>query len=115
MPTLDLRALISKLNAYSRRATESALGMCVSRHHYEVSVEHFLLQCLEDEQSDISQLLRHYEIDIANLKRSISHVVEKAPSDNKGKPVFSRLFVELMETAWLTASVETGQSELRSG
>src|SRR6185503_7669308 len=47
MITVDLRALVGKLNDHSRRALEAAAGLCLSKTHYEVEIEHFLLKLSE--------------------------------------------------------------------
>ncbi|MDH5544964.1 MAG: type VI secretion system ATPase TssH [Gammaproteobacteria bacterium] len=113
MSALDLRALISKLNPYTRKTVEAALGVCVSRNHYEVLIEHYLAQCLDDDNSDITLLLRHYDVDLSTFKRGITHILEKQKSENRSQPVFSRLFVELLQEAWLMASVEKTATQLR--
>ena len=57
----DLKGLLSRLNPYCTRALEAASGLCVNRSHYEVSIEHMLLQLMEDPQADIHLVLRHFE------------------------------------------------------
>ena len=42
---LNLKALIGKLNDQSRAALEGAAGLCLSRTHYDIEVEHFLSAC----------------------------------------------------------------------
>ena len=43
--SVELRPLIGKLNESARSALEAAAGLCLSRTHYDVEIEHFLL-CL---------------------------------------------------------------------
>ena len=47
--SLDLRSLIGRLNDTSRRALEAAAGLCVSRSHYEVEMEHWLTKLLDED------------------------------------------------------------------
>ena len=42
--SVNLRALIGKLNAATRGAVEGAAGLCLSRTHYDVEIEHFLVK-----------------------------------------------------------------------
>ncbi len=44
---LNLRSLIARLNTTCRGAMEGAAGLCMSRGHYEVEVEHLLVKLLE--------------------------------------------------------------------
>ena len=41
--SLDNRSLIAKLNEPTRNALEGAAGLCLSRTHYDIEVEHLLM------------------------------------------------------------------------
>ncbi len=41
MITLDLKSLVNKLNNTTRNALEGAAGICLSRGHYNVEIEHW--------------------------------------------------------------------------
>ena len=111
----NLKGLISRLNPYCTRALEGASGACVNRSHYEVSVEHMLLQLMEDAQSDIPLLLAHFEIDPALWVKQLQQELEGLKNGNPGKPVFSSSLLNLFEDAWIASSVHLGQSQIRSG
>ena len=111
----NLKGLLSRLNPYCTRALEGASGVCVNRSHYEVSIEHILLQLLEDAQSDIPLLLVHFEIDAAVWAKQLQQELEGLKNGNPGKPVFSSSLLNLFEDAWLASSVHLGQSQIRSG
>jgi len=55
MAAVQPRSLIGKLNATCRRALEGAAGLCMSRTHYAVEVEHWLLKLLEQSDTECSQ------------------------------------------------------------
>ena len=57
---VDLRSLIGKLNRETRNAVESAAGLCLSRTHYDVEIEHFLIKLLDATDTDVAFVLRHY-------------------------------------------------------
>jgi len=44
--TVDLKALIGKLNAICRQRLETAAGLCVSQTNYHVETEHLLMKLL---------------------------------------------------------------------
>ena len=44
--TTNLKSLIGRLGHICRNAMEAAAGMCMSRTHYEVEVEHVLLKLM---------------------------------------------------------------------
>ncbi len=111
----NLKGLLLRLNPYCTRALEGASGLCVNRNHYEVSVEHILLQLLEDGQSDIPLLLAHFEIDPTQWVKQLQQELEGLKNGNPGKPVFSASLLNLFEDAWIASSVHLGQGQIRSG
>ena len=40
MLLVELKPLIGRLNNYVKAALEDAVGLCVSRTHYEITIEH---------------------------------------------------------------------------
>ncbi|MGE4556881.1 MAG: type VI secretion system ATPase TssH [Desulfovibrionaceae bacterium] len=115
MVNVDMKALLTKLNGFCTSTLHNAAGLCVSRTNYEVSVEHFLLKCLEDTNSDLPIILKQFEIDPARVLSALNDALEDFKAGNAGKPVFSPLLIELFESAWLMASVELGEQRIRSG
>jgi type VI secretion system protein VasG len=112
---VDLKSLLLKLNGFCATSLQNAAGLCVSRTHYEVSVEHFLLKCLESPQSDMPLILARFEIDPGRFVQGLNDALEDARSGNAGKPVFSPLLTDLFESAWLVSSIDMGQARVRSG
>ena len=45
---VNLKSLIGKLNDTCRSALEGAAGLCLSRTHYDVEIEHLLLKLRGD-------------------------------------------------------------------
>src|SRR4029079_16743521 len=110
---LDLKGLIRKLDRTCTRALEGAAGLCVSRTHYEVTVEHMLAVLVEDANADVGPILKHFEIESSQLLRALQRVLESQRSGNTGRPVFSPLLVNWLQDAWLYASVEFGEMSVR--
>jgi len=115
MAKVDLKSLLRKLNSYCTSCLEGAAGLCVSRTHYEVTVEHLLYKMLDNPSADIQSILRHFEIEPSRLLGSLNRTIEKLKSGNAGKPVFSPLLTEWFGDAWLVTSVELSDNQLRSG
>jgi type VI secretion system protein VasG len=112
---VDIKSLLRRLNRYCTRTLEGAAGLCVSRGHYEVTVEHFIFRMADDPGADFQPILRHFEIEPAHFQRAIQRTVEEFKGGNSGKPVFSPLLLEWFQDAWLMASLEMGLAEIRSG
>ena len=115
MILVDAKPLLQKLNRHCLRALEGCVGLCVSRSHPEITVEHLLLRLLDEPMADVPLILKHYEVDPAQIGRSLEHALEQIKERTSGKPVFSPLLFELLQDGWTVSSVELGQSVIRSG
>jgi type VI secretion system protein VasG len=115
MVEVELKSLLKRLNKFCTRSIEAAAGLCVSRTHYEVTIEHTLLKMAEDPKADFSQIIHHFDCDAAQLVRALQRAVDELKSGNAGKPVFSPLLIEWIQDAWLLASIDLGLAEIRSG
>jgi type VI secretion system protein VasG len=115
MITVDIKSLLNRMNAHCTRSLEGAAGVCVARTHYEVTVEHYLGRLLEEPQSDIPLLLRQLGVDPDALKHGVDQGLEALRTGTSGKPVFSPLLIEWLEEAWLVASIDFQEQQIRSG
>ena len=81
---VDLKQLPRKLNPTCRRTLEAGLGRCMAAGHYELTVEHWLLQLLEDPGSDLTPLLRHFEISQVIFQKTLQRALDGMRSGNPG-------------------------------
>ena len=115
MITKDVKKLLQKLNDHATRGLEAAAGFSISREHYEVTVEHLLLKLIEDEAGDIPRILTHFEVRSDRLREALLKHLEGFRTGNTGRPTFSPILLELVESAWVVASVHHGLPDIRSG
>jgi type VI secretion system protein VasG len=115
MLLVDLKPLVGRLDGYCKASLENAVGLCVSRGHYEITLEHLLHRLLDEPQADMPLLLHQNGVDVAMLRHGIERVLEDMRTGNAGRPAFSPLLLELLQDAWLLGSVDLGQSLIRSG
>lgn len=115
MLSVDLKSLIGHLNVFCTTALESAAGMCVTRTHYEVTVEHFFAKLAEQPVGDFAQILQKFDMDIGRITKAIDADLEQFPTGHQGKPTFSPLLMELFQDAWLVASIDLKEPQIRSG
>jgi type VI secretion system protein VasG len=113
--TKDIKKLLGKLNDHLIRAMETSTGFCISRSHYEISVEHLLIKLLEDGTGDLPLVLNHFGIDSGKLWETLLKQLENFRTGNTRRPTFSPILLQLMESAWITASVHHEFPEMRSG
>ena len=114
MISIDLKSLVVKLNEPCRNALEGAAGLCLSRTHYNVEIEHWLLKLLEIPDSDIQAVLTKYEINLGNLTRHLNRELDAIKGGNTRAPALSPTIVDLAKNAWVLASVEYGYPKITS-
>ena len=115
MLQIDLRTLIGKLNSTTRNALEGATGLCLSRTHYDVEIEHWLLKLVEGSDTDIEAILNQYDVDLARLSADLTRCLDSFKTGNSRPPALSPRLIDLAREAWLLASLDYGETKLRSG
>ena len=115
MVAIDLRSLIGRLDDCCRRALEAAAGLTLSRTHYNVEIEHWLIKLAEGADTDFAAVLRHYEIDQGRFMADLNRALDRMKTGNSRAPALSPDIVDLGKQAWLIASIEHGLARLRSG
>ncbi|KVZ95991.1 hypothetical protein WL22_14390 [Burkholderia ubonensis] len=115
MMLVDLAPLMNRLNSYTKRALGNGIGQCVAYGQYEIAVEHLLVNLLDDDQADITLLLHGRNVDAALFRHAIGQSIETRRAGNVGRPAFSPLLYDLLQDAWLIASVNLNDSCIRSG
>jgi type VI secretion system protein VasG len=112
---IDIRTLVSRLDPACKHAMELAAQLCVRQTHYNVDVEHFLLQLLESDAPDLRVILEHFEIAAADVCAQLQKAVDQFKRGNGRTPALSPNFSRLFQEAWLLSSMLLGQQQIRSG
>ena len=115
MAGLDLRGLIGKLNPSCQRALEAAAGLCLSKTNYNVEIEHWLVKLLEQPGNDICLLFRHFGVDQAKVMAGLAKAIDGFKTGNARPPLLSPEVCVLIRQAWLVASVDNGEVDVRGG
>ena len=106
--------LLRRLNPFCAQALEAAATLCQTRAHAEITLEHWLLKLLELGEGDITVLARRYEWDMDSLWQSLLAHLDALPRSVHARPVLSDSLIELMQSAWLNASLQDGDDRIRS-
>lgn len=115
MVTIDLQSMIGWLNPLSRQSLESSVGLTMSRTHFNVEIEHWLMRLIEDGDSDVNVILRHYDLDRERVLGDLNRVLDRLKTGNSRPPALSPNIVKLMREGWLLASLQYGERQVRSG
>jgi type VI secretion system protein VasG len=112
---VNLKALIGKLNDTGRNALEAAAGLCLTRTHYDVDIEHLFIKLLEAPDSDLQRILKQNGVDQSRLLRDLTRTLERLKTGNARTPTLSPRIPRLIDEAWSLASIEYGSNRVRSG
>jgi len=112
--TQDLRALLGRFDATCIRCFQGATTLCQSRGHFEILPEHLLLRLLDDTTGDVTQIFSTFNVDRAQIRRALQHILEELPSGHRGKPELSPKVVELFQVAAMYAD-EFSFDQIRTG
>ncbi|MEO8050712.1 MAG: type VI secretion system ATPase TssH [Acidobacteriota bacterium] len=113
--SVNLKSLIGKLNDTTRGALEAAAGLCLSRTHYDVEVEHFLIKLLDVTGSDAMKIFHQFSVDTSRLQKELERSLDKLKSGNARTPAISPSVLKMLTEAWITGSLEFGATQIRSG
>jgi type VI secretion system protein VasG len=113
--SVNIKSLIGKLNHETRSAVEASAGICLSRTHYDVEIEHFLMKLLDASDSDAAMILRHFGIDRARFSTELTAALDRLKTGNARTPSLSPSFTKMISEAWLLGSVDLGATQVRTG
>jgi len=98
-----------------QKALEGAVGSCVTRNNYEVTLMHILNQILATRGLEFEAILQHFKIEPLVVQSIVAKELKYLESGNTGKPVFSPLMIKVLETAWMETSLNLFLNEITSG
>jgi len=115
MVAVDIKSLLLHMNTYCTNALQNAAGLCVSRTHYEITVEHLISKFLEEPRADWPLILPKFGLEAGRLQKALEQSLEDYRTGNAAKPVFSPQLLDLIQDAWLISSIDLGERKIRSG
>ncbi|EAA7110938.1 type VI secretion system ATPase TssH [Salmonella enterica subsp. enterica serovar Ouagadougou] len=115
MIQIDLATLVKRLAPFAKQALEAAASECMSQQASEITVAHVLLQMLATPRSDFRVIAERAEISGEELRQALTVENYAAARSSDSYPSFSPMLVEWLKEAWLLASAEMQQTELRGG
>ena len=113
--SVNLKSLIGKLNDPARSALEAAAGLCLSRTHYDIEVEHYLLKVLDATDTDFTRITRHFEVDKSRLSAELTRSLDKLKSGNARTPALSPTILKMLTEAWTIGSIDYNANQIRTG
>src|SRR5271169_5410219 len=112
---INLKSLIGKLNDTARSALEAAAGLCLSRTHYDIEIEHYLMKLLDAKDSDFVQITKHFGVDTSRLGAELTRSLDKLKSGNARTPALSPTLLKMLTEAWTIGSIDFNAGQIRTG
>lgn len=110
----DIVRILSKLNTLAMSTLNEAVGLCVAKTNYEVTIEHWLVKCLERQDSDIFIIFKDYEELPNKIIKELLISIEEMNVGCGTKPSFSPVLVNVLFDAWIISSVDFNLSKIRT-
>ncbi|MEZ0606529.1 type VI secretion system ATPase TssH [Paraburkholderia sp. IW21] len=114
MTARDLSQFLRRLNDHCARALAEAASLCETRAHRDIEIEHWLIKLLELGEGDLVAIVRRYELDADGIWNGLLSAIDRLPHELRGKPGLSHRLGQLLEAAWMCASLEAGATSIRS-
>jgi len=113
--SINLKSLIGRLNDTTRGTLEAAAGLCLSRTHYDIEPEHFLLKLLDKPDADVPMVLKHFGVDKSKLTADLNRSIDKFKSGNARTPAISPSLLRALTEGWTIGSLNYSAGQVRSG
>ena len=111
----DIKMLISKLNPLCKKALQEAAQLCVGQSNFYVEAEHLLSKLASSSRSDIQEILKAYDVNLAAFEAQVTASIETFKRGSGRTPTFAPAIPILLEEAWLVSSLLLHEPNIRSG
>ena len=115
MTEISRAALFGKLNPLAYKAIESATVFCKMRGNPYVELVHWLNQILQNQDSDLHRIVRHFGLDPAGLARDFTDTLDRLPRGSRSISDLSSDVEEAVERGWTYGTLMFGESQVRTG
>ena len=112
---VEPKALIRRLSPTATRVLETAVGRAATGEFDEIVPEHLLLTMLEADDGEPALVLHRFDRDRGRLAIRLERTLERLRTGRVTRPVFAKSVFDWIESAWVFASVELGETRIRTG
>jgi type VI secretion system protein VasG len=115
MLEISRAALFGKLNPLAYKAIEGATVFCKLRGNPFVELQHWITQILNNQDSDLHRIIRHYGLDTATLTSDLTASLDRLPRGASSITDLSEWIEDAVERAWVYGSLMFGDTQVRTG
>jgi type VI secretion system protein VasG len=114
MPEISRQSLFGKLNPLLFKSLEGATVFCKLRGNPYVELVHWLHQLLQEDDSDLVRILRHFDIATDRLAADVLRRLDQLPRGATSISDFSEHIETAIERGWVYATLMFNDSQIRS-
>jgi len=115
MSEISRTALFGKLNKVAYKAIEGATVFCKMRGNPYVEIVHWLHQILQQQNSDLHCIIKHFELNPHTLTNDILEALDALPRGSTSISDLSISVEDSVERAWVYGSLLFSESQVRTG
>ncbi len=115
MSEISRVALFGKLNSLGYKAIEGATVFCKLRGNPYVELVHWFQQILQNPDSDLHHIVRHFELDAGRLAGDITAALDRLPRGASSISDLSEHVEHAVERGWVYGSLMFREDQVRTG
>jgi type VI secretion system protein VasG len=115
MPDISRTTSFGKLNSLAYKAIEGATVFCKMRGNPFVELPHWFVQILNNPDSDLHRIVRHYNLDTAAIASDLTQALDRLPRGASSISDISQFIDTAVERGWVYGSLMFGENQVRTG
>ncbi len=115
MSEISRTSLFGKLNPLAYKAIEGATVFCKLRGNPFVELQHWIYQILNTPDSDLHRIIKHYQLDAAQLSADLMASLDRLPRGASSVTDLSSWVENAVERGWVYGSLLYGDGQVRTG
>jgi type VI secretion system protein VasG len=115
MFNVNLKALVDRMNPTLKDALDSAAGLCLTKGHYNIEIEHWLQKILEKSDTDAEKIISQFGINLSKVLAELNTALSKLKSGNTRTPSLAQTLQDATKYAWMIASIDMFHQSISSG
>jgi type VI secretion system protein VasG len=115
MADISRTASFGKLDPLAYKAIEGATVYCKLRGNPYVELQHWIYQILNNPDSDLHRIIKHYELDSSALVADLQRSLDRLPRGASSISDLSTFIDTAVRESWVYASLMFGERQIRTG
>jgi type VI secretion system protein VasG len=115
MSEIPRTSLFGKLNRIAYKAIEGATVFCKLRGNPYVELSHWIHQILQVQDSDLTRIVRRFELDPSRLAKDVVDSLDRLPHNASSISDLSSHVEDAVERGWVYGTLMYGESQIRTG